>query len=185
MSSSLLALAVTLYAAAQTPPPIPGTTGTLALEGSVDKVYAGAHAALVTAGDGITHLFHFTDRTVVHGARDDARATLDSLSAGSRVVVHYTLDGTTKAAVEIDRIGEDGLAEAEGVVTRIDRQAQRLSIRLADGTTETLQLSERAARDAGLGLEREADRAKVIVYYTDDAGKKVAHYFKRVHQEAP
>ena len=179
MSSSFVALAVMLYAGAQAPPPIPGTTGTLALEGSVDKVYAGAHSALVTAGDGVKHLIHVTDRTVVHGARD-ARAALDSLTEGSRVVVHYTVDGTRKAAVEIDRIGAGGLAEAEGVVTRIDRQAKRLSIRLADGTTETLKLSERAARDAGRGLEREADGAKVVVYYTDDAGNKVVHYFKRV-----
>jgi hypothetical protein len=179
MSASFVALAVMLYAGAQAAPPIPGTTGTLALEGSVDKVYAGAHSALVTAGDGVKHLIHFTDRTVVHGDHDP-HAPLNSLKAGSRVVVHYTMDGTRKAAVEIDRIGAGGLAEAEGVVTRIDRQAQRLSIRLADGTTETLQLSERAARDAGRGLEREADQARVVVYYTDDAGNKIAHYFKRV-----
>ena len=178
MSSSLIALAVMLYAA-QAPPPIPGTTGTLALEGSVDKVYAGAHSALVTAGDGVKHLIHFTDRTVVHGDHDP-NAPLDSLKEGSRVVVHYTMDGTRKAAVEVDRIGEGGLAEAKGVVTRIDRQAQRLSIRLADGTTETLQLSERAARDVGRGLEGEADGAKVVVYYTDEAGNKIAHYFKQV-----
>jgi len=180
MSSSLVALAVMLYAGAQAPPPIPGTTGTLALEGSVDKVYAGAHSALVTAADGVKHLIHVTDRTVVHGARG-ARAALDGLTAGSRVVVHYTVDGTGKAAVEIDRIGAGGLAETEGVVTLIDRQAKRLSIQLTDGTTETLKLSERAARDAARGIEREADRVKVVVLYdTDDAGNKVAHYFKRV-----
>src|SRR4051812_43405642 len=38
---------------AQEPPPISGVTGTLALEGAVDKTYAGGNAIIVKATDGI------------------------------------------------------------------------------------------------------------------------------------
>ena len=160
---------------AQEPPPIAGVTGTLALEGTVEKTYDAANRVIVKATDGIEHLFHFTKRTVVHAA-NGSDAALNGVSGGSRVVVHYAVDGGEKTAVEVDRIGEGGLRETRGVVTRVDRDAKELSIRLDDGSTETLQLSERAARTVGLDVD---DAVTVVVYYADDEGKKVAHYFRR------
>ncbi len=85
-----------------------------------------------------------------------------------------------KTAVEVDRVAEDGLREMEGVVTHIDRGTRQLSIRLADGSYETLQLSERAAKDVGKDIDRATDNATVIVYYAQEGGGKVAHYFRRV-----
>src|SRR5439155_14672494 len=57
----------------------------------------------------------------------------------------------------------------------------------------TLQLSERAARDVGKDIDRTVGAgANVIVYYADEAGSRVAHYFKRIslasgrtHRSAP
>ena len=43
-----LLLSTSTIAAAQEPPPIAGVTGTLALEGTVDKTYAGTHTIVVT-----------------------------------------------------------------------------------------------------------------------------------------
>ncbi len=163
--------------AIQEPPPV---RGTVALEGTVNKTYTAANAVIVKATDGVEHLFHLTKRTVVHGTKDTGDAALSGLVEDSRVVVHYAAEGAEKAAVEIDRIDENGLSVMEGVVTRVDRDGRKLSIRLANGSTETLQLSERAASDVGKDVDRAAnDGAKVIVYYTDEAGKRVAHYFKR------
>jgi uncharacterized protein YpuA (DUF1002 family) len=163
--------------AVQEPVPV---TGTIALEGTVNKTYAAAHTAIVKAADGVEHVFHLTKRTVVHGANDVGDA-LSSLKEGSRIVVHYAEDGGQKTAVEVDRIGDGGLAAMEGVVTRVDREGRTIGIRLADGSTETLQLTERAARDVGKDVDRAAvGGAKVVVYYTNEAGDRVAHYFKRV-----
>jgi hypothetical protein len=160
-------------------PPIPGVTGTLALEGTVDKTYAGANAIAVKAANGVEHLFHLTKRTVVHGA-SQAEASFNGVTVGSRVVVHYAIDGGEKTAVEVDHIAADGLHAMTGVVTRIDRPAKQLSIRLADGSNETLQLSERAATHVGKDIDRGAAESTVVVYYAEEAGGKVAHYFRRV-----
>jgi hypothetical protein len=67
------------------------------------------------------------------------------------------------------------------VVAKVDRRAKTISIRLVDGSQQTLQLTDRAASDAGKDLDAAGnDTAKVIVYFNDDAGRHVAHYFKRV-----
>jgi hypothetical protein len=173
-----LAFGLPAMRAVQEPVPV---TGTIALEGTVNKTYAAAHTIIVKATDGVEHLFHLTSRTVVHGAQDTPDAALTGLKEGSRLVVHYVADGGDTTAVEVDRIGDDGLAAMEGVVTRVDREARTISIRLADGSTETLQLTERAARNVGKDVDGAAvGGAKVVVYYTDEAGRRVAHYFKRI-----
>jgi flagellar hook-associated protein FlgK len=173
-----LLLGLPTLCAAQEPPPV---TGTIALEGTVDKIYAAANTVVVKATDGVEHLFHLTKRTVVHGTKNAGDAALSGLTEGNRVVVHYVAGAEEKTAIEVDHIAEGGLGAIEGVVTRVDREGKKLSIRLADGSTETLRLSERAATDVGKDVDRAADRgAKVIVYYTDEAGNRVAHYFKRI-----
>jgi hypothetical protein len=55
-----------------------------------------------------------------------------------------------------------------------------ITIRLADGTRETLQLSRRSAKDVGHDI---ADGAEVVVYYTTEGSTRVAHYFARTRQE--
>jgi hypothetical protein len=168
-----------IASSAQAPAAPTAEAGPPALEGAIDKTYAGANAIVVKTTDGISHLFHFTKRTVVHGV-SKTDAALNGLTEGTRVVVHYAVDGTGKTAVEVDRIGKDGLGEMSGVVTQVDRRAKLLSLRLADGSQETLELSDRAARNVG---EDAGDAARVIVYYTDQGGHKVAHYFKQIAQD--
>jgi hypothetical protein len=179
LAAGALILGTAARGSAQQAPPIPGVTGTLALEGTVDKTYAGASALLVKASDGIHHLFHVTRKTAVHGTE----AAFDDLAPGSRVVIHYTIEKSEKTAVEVDRIADDGVREMAGTVTRVDRGAKQLSIQLADGSRETLQLSERAAKHVGGDIDHAAGSAKVVVYYTEEDGGKVAHYFKRIREE--
>lgn len=51
--------------------------------------------------------------------------------------------------------------------------------KIADGTEETYRLTEHATEDAGEETEDTAKKsAHAIVYYWDEAGQKVAHYFK-------
>jgi hypothetical protein len=165
----------------QQPPPVERPVGTIPVEGTVQKAYEGAHTVAVKTADGIEHLFHLNERTVVHGGKAAGQEALRGLDEGSRVIVHYTAEGDHKTANEIDRIGEDGLQAVEGTVTKVDRHAKTISIRLADGTRQTLRLTERAASDVGTDIDSAAaGTARVIVYYDDQAGELVAHYFKRV-----
>jgi hypothetical protein len=56
-----------------------------------------------------------------------------------------------------------------------------MSIRLADGSRQTLQLTERAASDVGKDIDSGAiGTAKVVVYVTDESGRRIAHYFRRI-----
>jgi hypothetical protein len=176
-----LLLVGTGVSAGQQPPPIEAPTGTIPLEGTVQKASEGAHTVVVKTVDGIKHVFHLTERTVVHGGRAAGDDALRGLEEGSTVVVHYTAEGGDKIATEVDRIAEDGLQATEGTVTKVDRHAKTISVRLADGSRQTFRLTERAASDVGKDLDRAASgTAKVVVYFTDRAGQRIAHYFKRV-----
>jgi phosphotransferase system IIA component len=180
MTGGLL-LAGTAVTGGQQPPPIEAPMGTIPLEGVVQKTSEGAHTVVVKTRDGIEHLFHLTGRTAVHGGKDQADDALRGLEEGSTVVVHYTAEGDRITAYEIDRIAGDGLQTIEGTVTKVDRRAKTISIRLADGSRQTLRLTERAASSVGKDLDdAAADTAKVVVYFDDHSGRRVAHYFKRV-----
>jgi hypothetical protein len=97
------------------------------------------------------------------------------------VVVHYTVDGAGEAAHEIDRVGDEGLKSTEGVVTRVDRGRKQFVIKFPDGKTETFRLTDRAAEDAGKDVGRGTkDGSQVVVYYSDEGGQKVAHFFKKI-----
>jgi hypothetical protein len=174
-------LALPALHAGQEAPPINGITGTIALEGTVDQTYKAANTVIVKTLDGVKHLFHLTGNTVVHGVDSAADEAFRGLEAGSAVVVHYTVGAGEQTALEVDRVGDKGLKTMQGVVTRVDRAGRRISIRLVDGSTETLRLTDRAATDVGKDVDRgAADTTRVIVYYADEAGQRVAHYFKRV-----
>jgi hypothetical protein len=167
--------------AGQEPPPIPAVTGTIALDGTVQKTYEGLNTVVVKTVDGIEHLFHLTGQTAVHTSVDAEEQTLSGLEAGNRVIVHYTIDGEQETAHEVDRVDENGLKATQGVIMNVDRQTKTMVIRLADGSRQTLELTERAASDVGKDIDTAAmSTTTVVVYYGDEAGRKVAHYFKRV-----
>jgi hypothetical protein len=175
-----LLLVATAVGAGQQPPPIHGVTGTIALEGTVTKTSAAAHTIVVKTVDGIDHLIHLTDRTAVHGGSAAGDHALRGLEEGSTVVVHYTTEADNKTADEVDRIAEDGLNVIEGVITKVDRRARTISIQLADGSRQTLRLTERAASDVGKDLDGATDSTAAVIYFNDEAGRRVAHYFKRL-----
>lgn len=160
----------------QPPRPTPLVVGSIGLDGTIDKFEKGTERVVVKAADGIRHVFRLTGRTAVHGAKTTAEDVSAGVDVGSHVVVHYVTEGGEKTAVEVDRVGENGLQELHGVVTHVDRGAKTLAVRVADGSAMTLNLTERAAKDAGRDVKR-AD--KVVVYYADEGGKHIAHFFKK------
>jgi len=93
------------------------------------------------------------------------------------VVVHYTVEGMEQDAREIDVIGTEGLEITEGTVTRVDRGRGEIAVRYDNGRTDVFRLTERATQEA---LSAGPAGAKVTIYYSDEHGEKVAHFFKKV-----
>jgi len=177
-SAILIALvpSVSVTLSAQSPPPVQGT---IALEGTVKTFYRAVNTIIVTTIDGVEHVYHFTKDLVVHGGKGRGPDALEGLREGSTVVVHYTVTEAEASAREIDRIGDEGLKVTEGVVTRISRGRKQVTIRFDDGSSETLRLTDRAAAEAGKDVDQATATVKVIVYYSDEGGRKVAHFFKK------
>jgi hypothetical protein len=153
------------------------------LVGVVLRLDAAAKTVVVKLADGTEHTLHFVKRTTVHGAQDTAAGAKDAfhgLKEGSEVAVHYTAKGTEATAEEIDNIGKDGLKATEATVTRIERGAKTLVVKTTDGSEEVYHMTDSAAKDAGKDIaERTEKAAKVTVYYTEEVGHKVAHFFKK------
>ena len=154
----------------QTPPPIHGVTGTVATEGTVKSEYKAANKIAVATEDGVEHVYDAVTGLKVHGGND----ALADLKPGTTVVIHYSPDNTVQ---EVDRLGEGGLQTTEGMATKIDRDKKEITIRYDNGKIEKLKLTDRAAADVGKTVSPDA---RIVVYYSQEAGAKVTHYFKTV-----
>jgi len=143
-----------------------------AVHGTITKLDSTAKTAAVK----------FADKTTVHGAEATAMGGKDAfhgLTEGTEVVAHYTTKGTENTAVEVDKVGKDGIKSVDGTITHMDRAGKTLAVKTADGTEDTFRLSGHAATDAGKDIAKGSEKsAKVTVYYTEGAGKKVAHFFE-------
>ena len=153
-----------------------------AVHGTIEKIDSGTKTVVVKTDDGTRHSVHVLDKTAVHGADATETASKDSLHGlkeGGEVVVHYAKRGTTDTAIEIDRVGKDGLKTTYGAVKEVDRGGKKLVLATGDGAEETFRLTEHASKDAGEDVAKGAVKgSKVTVFYTEDAGKKIAHFFK-------
>ena len=168
--SSLLGMAALGIAPAyaQGPPAIHGVTGTIATEATIKDEHKAANKIAVETADGVEHVYDAAKGVVVHGGTDP----LAGLKPGTTVVIHYSADNTVQ---EIDRVGPGGLSTMEGIATKIDRKKKQITIRYDDGRIETLKLTDRAAADVGRNIGPDT---RIVVYYSDQAGGKVTHYFK-------
>jgi hypothetical protein len=164
-----------------TPPAVHGVTGTVATEGTMKTVYRGLNTIVVTTIDGVEHVYHFTKDLVVHGGKSPADP-LAGLKEGTTVVIHYSTEGGRQTAREIDQVGDEGLLETEGTITRIERGKKQITVRIGQGRTETFQLTDRAAAETSKEIESQAaaGTARTIIYYKDENGRKVVHYVKKL-----
>jgi hypothetical protein len=140
-------------------------TGTLGLEAAVDRFYSDIGKVVkITAGTAQTKY-----------SRAYKLEALDSLQPGAPVVAQYAVKGVQASAYHVDRVGS-GLNVNEGIVTRVDRSRNRITIKFSQGATETFRSARHGAQDADGSVH-----SRVIVYHANDAGQIVAHYFKPVH----
>jgi hypothetical protein len=169
----VVALAFASNAYAQRPPAIQGVTGTIATEATVKDEKKAGNKIVVATEDGTEHVYDAAKDLVVHPGKNP----LSDLKPGTTVVIHYTPDN---AVHEIDRVGENGLSVTEGIVSNINRGKREITIRFDNGKTETLQLTDRAAVDAGRALKSVPDgTTRVVIYYSEEAKGKIAHYFNQ------
>jgi hypothetical protein len=147
-----------------------------AVHGTLSKIDSGAKTIVVKTADGAEHTFHFVEKTTVHGTEVGAKDAFHGLKEGSEVVAHYTAKGSENTAVEVDKIGKGGLKTMDGTFTEIKGGSKELVVKSGDGTEQAFQMADHAAVETGKGA---AKSAKVTVYYTDVAGKKVVHFFEK------
>jgi hypothetical protein len=150
-------------------PPIGGFNGTMATEATVKDEQKAANKIVVETKDGVEHIYDAVKGVVVHGGK----GPLSDLKPGTTVIIHYTADNTVQ---EIDRVGAGGLSTTEGMATKIDRGKKEITVRYDNGKIEKLKLTDRAAADVGKNI---GEDTRIVVYYSDEAGGKVTHYFKK------
>lgn len=155
-----------------------------AVHGTIKKIDSTTKTIVIKTADGTEHSLHVASKTTVHGADASAEDTKDSwhdLKEGTEVVAHHSTRGTRDTAVEIDKVGKDGLKAMDGTIKDIDRGGKTLVVKTGDGTEQTFRLTGHAAKDGGVDIAKETEKgAKVTVYYTEDGGKKLAHFFEKI-----
>ena len=176
--TAMIVLTLAVFALGQTPPPAGDGQGTIALEGTMQKFYRGANTIVVVTLDGLQHVYEFTRDLIVHGGKHAGPDALKGLQPGTTVVIHYTVSGSKASATEVDIVGGEALRITEGRVAHIDRRKGEIVIRYDNGTEEQFRLTEHAASEA-TQPGAPAEGAQVTIYYTDDIGRKVVHYFKQ------
>ena len=144
-------------------PPNNGFNATIALPSTIEAFWTGVNEGLEKTGDGIDYLSHGRSK-VREGA-----GSLKSLRPGTPVAVQYMVKGI--AAGGTSQIGQTGSNLNEGTVTKVDRDNRKVTIKFANGSTETLRSDNTATRHS----------SRVIVYYSDESGRRVAHFFKPTH----
>lgn len=155
-----------------------------AAHGTITKLDSLTKTMVVRTKDGTEQTVHFVGKTAVTGADKTAPGAKDAfkgLSEGSEVVVHYSEKGGEKTATEVDKAGKDGLKYVDGTVTKVGKDGKTVVVKAADGTEQTFTVAGHDTLDAAKGIGKDADKTgKVTVYYSEEGGKKVAHFFEKI-----
>src|SRR5882762_4260706 len=108
--------------------------------------------------------------------------TVEKVDAGAKTVAVKTVDGTVET---VEWLGDKTVHTTEGTVEDVGKGTKTVAVKTADGTKEAFEVSGHATVDTGKTVGRySALGAKkgehVTVYYTEEAGKKIAHVFKHL-----
>jgi len=156
---------------------------TSVMVGQIEKIDNAAKTILVKAQDGTEHTFHLVQHTAIQGGDATtaaAKGSLQGLKEGTQVAVHYTVKGKEETADEIDHLSGDGMKSAQGELVQLNEAAKTVTIKAQDGTVHVYELSKQAAEEAKGNVTDAAQKAgKVTVYYTEQAGHQVAHFFTK------
>jgi hypothetical protein len=144
------------------------------IHGTVKKVDKTTKTVVVKSEDGTEHTIKVADQATVHGTKEG----FDGLKEGSEVVARCTVNGTEKTADDLGKVSKDGMKVTKGTITKIDKGSKTIVVKSADGTEKSFEYTDDAAKDMGKVVGESTEKgAKVTVYYTEEAGKKIAHFF--------
>lgn len=177
----ILALAALFVFAAS----LAAQSSTNVITGTLDKVDSGAKTIAVKTADGTVETVKFTEKTTVHGLKDAAKGADLAGKEGGHVVVHTVGEGADKTAHSVAWFGTKTVHATEGTVEDVGEGTKTVAVKTADGTKETFVVADHATVDTGKGVARYSEQGAkkgehVTVYYTEEAGKKVAHVFKHL-----
>jgi hypothetical protein len=155
------------------------------ITGTIEKVDSGAKTIAVKTVDGTIETVKFTDKTTVHGLKDAAKGADLAGKEGSHVIVHTVGEGADKAAHSVEWVGDKTVHTTEGTVEDVGKASKTVAVKTADGTKESFVVADHAVVNTGKDVARYSARGAkkgehVTVYYTEEAGKKVAHVFKHL-----
>ena len=156
-----------------------------ALVGRVERVDKAGKTIVVKTADGTEETVKWTGRTSVDGVRDAGKGVELAGRDGEYVVVHYSVEGADKTAIAVNRLGRAAPKVADGTIKTVGRGTRDVVVKAGDGTEDTFHLAERGVVDSGEGIARGTSSAAkegehVTVYFTEEAGRKVAHVIKKL-----
>ncbi len=144
------------------------------VHGTVKKVDSATKTVVVKSADGTEHTIKVTGDTAYKGTKEG----LDGLKEGTEVVARTTGKGLDETGVEIGKIGKDSVKVTKGTIVKVDKGTKTVVVKTADGTEKTFDFTENAGKDMGKAVGAGTEKgAKVTVYYTEESGKKIAHFF--------
>lgn len=155
------------------------------ITGTIEKVDSGAKTIAVKTADGTVETVKFTEKTTVHGLKDASKGGDLAGKEGSHVIVHTVGEGADKTAHSVEWVGDKTVHTTEGKVEEVGKGSKTVAVKTADGTKETFIVADHATVNSGKDIARYSARGAkkgehVTVYYTEEAGKKIAHVFKHL-----
>lgn len=155
------------------------------ITGTIEKVDSGAKTVAVKTADGTVETVKFTDKTTVHGLKDAGKGADLAGKEGGHVIVHTVGEGADKTAHSVEWFGDKSVHATEGTVEDIGEGSKTVAVKTADGSKETFEVADHAVVNSGKGVARYSEKGAkkgehVTVYYTEEAGKKIAHVFKHL-----
>jgi arginine repressor len=144
------------------------------VHGTVKKVDHATKTVVVKTADGTEHTIKVTGDTTIKGTKEG----FDGIKVGTEVVARTTGKGVDETGEAIGKVGKDSVKVTKGTIVKVDQGAKTVVVKTADGTEKTFDYTADAGKDIGKAVGAGTEKgAKVTVYYTEEAGKKVAHFF--------
>jgi hypothetical protein len=159
----------------------------MALDDTMKMFYRAVNVGLVAARDGVDHAYRFTASLIGHpgsNPRQPIVTALEGLREGTVVTVQYGVQVRGEPEETVDPVSDEDLMATEGRVVHIDRRRQQITVKYEDGTIDVMQLTERAAAatwpEKEQAIAAQAAGAQATVYYNDEHGQRVVHFFRWV-----
>jgi len=145
------------------------------MHGTVKKVDKATKTVVVKTKDGTEHTVKVASDDTVKGTKGG----FDGIKEGSEVVVRSTGKGAEATADAIGKVGKDGMKVTKGTVEKVDDGTKTVVVKSADGTEKTFEYTGSELKDSGQAVGKGTEKgAKITVYYTEETGKKIAHFFE-------